>query len=51
VLEWNYRQEEFGPPLEHRLKSEDVVAMAKQVGFHGTELIPLRDLLLYRFTV
>jgi ubiquinone/menaquinone biosynthesis C-methylase UbiE len=49
VLEWPYKQEEMGPPLAHRLISEDVVAMAKRVGFKAVTMIPLKDLLLYQF--
>jgi ubiquinone/menaquinone biosynthesis C-methylase UbiE len=33
VLEWPYAAQEFGPPLEHRLKGESIVAAAKEVGF------------------
>jgi len=33
VLEWPYAAQEFGPPLEHRLKGETIVAAAKEVGF------------------
>jgi ubiquinone/menaquinone biosynthesis C-methylase UbiE len=51
VLEWPYKEEEAGPPLEHRLKSDDVVAMAKSVGFKAITIIPLKDLLLYQFLV
>jgi len=51
VLEWPYKQEEMGPPLEHRLKPDDVVAMAKRVGFKAITIIPLKDLLLYQFLV
>ncbi|TSA15455.1 class I SAM-dependent methyltransferase [bacterium] len=51
VLEWPYKQEEMGPPLAHRLKSEDIVAMAKIVGFKAITIIPLKDLLLYQFHV
>jgi ubiquinone/menaquinone biosynthesis C-methylase UbiE len=51
VLEWNYRQEDFGPPLEHRLKPEDVAAMAKKAGSKAITITPLRSLLLYQFEV
>jgi len=51
VLEWLYKEEEMGPPLEHRLKSEDVVAMAKTVGLEAITMTPLKNLLLYRFLV
>jgi ubiquinone/menaquinone biosynthesis C-methylase UbiE len=51
VLEWAFREEDFGPPLEHRLKSEDVVSMAKKLGFKSTSVITLKKLLLYHFQV
>jgi len=51
VLEWPYKQEEMGPPLEHRLQSGDVVAMAKRVGFKAITIIPLKNLLFYQFLV
>ncbi len=51
VLEWPYKEQEVGPPLEHRLKSDDVVAMAKKAGFKSITMIPLKDLLLYHFLV
>jgi ubiquinone/menaquinone biosynthesis C-methylase UbiE len=51
ALEWPYKEEEAGPPLEHRLKSDDVAAMAKSVGYKSITIIPLRDLLLYHFIV
>lgn len=47
VLEWAYREEDFGPPLEHRLKPEDVLTMAKRTGFHKSDVITLKSLLLY----
>jgi ubiquinone/menaquinone biosynthesis C-methylase UbiE len=51
VLEWAYREEDFGPPLEHRLKSEDLASMAKKLGFKSTAVIKLKRLLLYQFLV
>ncbi len=32
VLEWPYEVQEFGPPLDHRLKVEQVTAAAAQAG-------------------
>lgn len=49
VLEWAYRQEDFGPPLHHRLKPEDVFAMAKDVGFKAIGRMDLNHLVLYLF--
>jgi ubiquinone/menaquinone biosynthesis C-methylase UbiE len=33
VLEWPYKQEKQGPPLAHRLKSQDIIDTAEKVGF------------------
>jgi ubiquinone/menaquinone biosynthesis C-methylase UbiE len=51
VLEWPHQQEEAGPPLEHRLKSEDITAMAKRAGFGATTITHLKKLVLYQFRV
>ena len=51
ILEWPYRQEENGPPLEHRLKKEDVLAAAATVGFSRMETVPLHHMVLFRFAV
>lgn len=48
VLEWPYQQAEFGPPLEHRLRPENVLASATQAGFKTAEQIDLEYLTLYR---
>jgi len=50
ILEWPYKQEESGPPLEHRLKTESVLAAAKQVDFSQMETIQLQHMVLFRFT-
>jgi ubiquinone/menaquinone biosynthesis C-methylase UbiE len=51
ILEWPYKQEESGPPLEHRLKPEDVLTAAKQVGFTSLETMQLRHMVLFRFSI
>jgi len=33
ILEWPYRAEEDGPPLEHRLRPEAIEALARSAGF------------------
>ena len=50
ILEWPYRQEEKGPPLEHRLKPDFVVELARQAGFQQTETIHLENMDFYRLT-
>jgi ubiquinone/menaquinone biosynthesis C-methylase UbiE len=51
ILEWPYREEESGPPLEHRLKTEDILAAAATVGFSHKETIQLHHMVLFRLTV
>jgi ubiquinone/menaquinone biosynthesis C-methylase UbiE len=48
ILEWPYRQEEKGPPLEHRLKPEIIVDLARQAGFQNVETIHLEHMDFYR---
>jgi ubiquinone/menaquinone biosynthesis C-methylase UbiE len=48
VFEWPYLDEEFGPPLAHRLKPETVEALARQAGFHEFEEVPLKHMAFYR---
>jgi ubiquinone/menaquinone biosynthesis C-methylase UbiE len=51
ILEWPYKQEESGPPLEHRLKTEEILTAAKQVGFSQVETIQLQHMMLFRLSV
>jgi ubiquinone/menaquinone biosynthesis C-methylase UbiE len=48
VLEWPYRVEDYGPPLEHRLKDKQVRALALEAGFGRAETLALSRLVLYR---
>lgn len=49
VLEWPYRAEEHGPPLEHRLRDETILAFAHEANFSHIERLPLTHMALYRF--
>ncbi|MCX6122332.1 MAG: class I SAM-dependent methyltransferase [Ignavibacteriales bacterium] len=51
VLEWPYKQEESGPPLEHRLKSEEILTAVKQAGFSSVETIQLLHMVLFRLII
>jgi ubiquinone/menaquinone biosynthesis C-methylase UbiE len=51
VIEWSYQEEEHGPPLAHRLKPEDIEALAQKVGFQEVETVPLKHLVLYSLPV
>lgn len=47
VLEWNYKIQDFGPPIEHRLKPEFVERLSKEAGFTSFKILPLTNLSLY----
>lgn len=47
VLEWKYQAEDFGPPLEHRLKAEQVAGWAAAAGFLQIDIEPLEFMVLY----
>jgi ubiquinone/menaquinone biosynthesis C-methylase UbiE len=48
ILEWAYREQEFGPPLEDRLKPTAVAKLARQADFMDLESIALNYLAYYR---
>lgn len=51
ILEWPYQEEEFGPPLAHRLKPEEVAALAYKAGFEKIETLYLDHMVLYRLCI
>jgi ubiquinone/menaquinone biosynthesis C-methylase UbiE len=51
ILEWAYREEDFGAPLVHRLAPEILAELSKEAGFGQFEAIPLTKLVFYRLTV
>ncbi len=51
VLEWPYAEEKHGPPLEHRLRPEAVLEMAKRAGLGRVEHLRLTHMDLYRMAV
>lgn len=48
VLEWPYRAEDHGPPLEHRLRDTDIIRCAREAGFAHVEALSLAHTALYR---
>lgn len=50
VLEWPYRDEEYGPPLAHRLRPETIASLARDAGFQGVDRLCLEHMELYRLT-
>jgi ubiquinone/menaquinone biosynthesis C-methylase UbiE len=48
ILEWGYKTEEFGPPLEHRLSEEFIRELSEGIGFTRFEVILLKNLVLYK---
>jgi ubiquinone/menaquinone biosynthesis C-methylase UbiE len=51
LLEWPYIQEEHGPPLEHRLKPEAILAMGERAALGRVEHLRLAHMDLYRIAV
>jgi len=49
VLEWPYEMGEFGPPQNHRLRTEQVLNAARAVGFKTVSSVLLKHLILFRF--
>jgi len=47
ILEWQYKQEESGPPLEHRLTEGFIRDLSQSTGYRGFTAIPLGTLVLY----
>lgn len=48
VLEWPHIEEEKGPQLAHRLKEDDVRALAAEAGFTAVDVTRLNRMVLYR---
>ena len=48
VLELPYEIQEFGPPLEHRLKDQTIREAAAETGFQSIEAYRLNQMILYR---
>lgn len=48
LLEWDYVEAEFGPPLTHRLQSTFIETLSNTVGFNKVEVIKLKSLVLYK---
>lgn len=51
ILEWAYREEDFGAQLGQRLAPDMLEKMAKQAGFNKFEEVPLTKLIFYRLTI
>lgn len=47
VLEWPHRQEDTGPPLDHRLRDEQVRDFALQAGFSSVQTHSLTHMVLH----
>jgi len=48
ILEWEYLEQDFGPPLKHRLKSTFIRELAELAGFKTVEVVKLTNLILYK---
>ena len=50
VLEWPYRREEQGPPLEHRLSPATIEGLAREIGYRQVERSQFMHMDLYHLT-
>ena len=50
ILEWPYRREEHGPPLEHRLRPRRIASLARAAGFTSIERIRMSHMDFYRLS-
>jgi ubiquinone/menaquinone biosynthesis C-methylase UbiE len=48
ILEWYHKEEDFGPPINHRLSEEFIRKLAKENGFSQVEVVNLKNLVLYK---
>jgi SAM-dependent methyltransferase len=51
ILEWPYRDQLFGPPLEHRLDPARLEGWLVELGFSRWDCLALANVDLYRLTV
>ncbi|HTX19300.1 MAG TPA: class I SAM-dependent methyltransferase [Bacteroidota bacterium] len=49
VLEWPYTAEEIGPPIEHRLRIEEILEPSRSLPFTSIDTIKLSHMVLVRF--
>jgi ubiquinone/menaquinone biosynthesis C-methylase UbiE len=50
VVEWPYRVEEHGPPIEHRLEPARVMELARSAGLRSVERLTLSHTELFRMS-
>jgi ubiquinone/menaquinone biosynthesis C-methylase UbiE len=50
ILEWPYREEGRGPPLQHRLRSEAIEEWAREIGYSGVTRLQLAHMVLHQLT-
>ncbi len=48
ILEWEFKQQDFGPPIDHRLKSTFIEKLAKDTGFKKVKIVSITNLTLYK---
>lgn len=51
VVEWPYHEDTFGPPLMHRIRSEQIVDLARKAGLNTPEVLTLSHMVLVRLAV
>lgn len=51
ILEWVHKTEDYGPPLEHRLRKDFVKGLAEDIELDSFQSILLKNLVLYKMIV
>lgn len=51
IMEWPYREQEFGPPMGDRVNPEKLVEWMKLAGFQSWRCEHLKNIDLYRLSV
>jgi ubiquinone/menaquinone biosynthesis C-methylase UbiE len=51
ILEYPYREQPFGPPMNHRLKPEQITDAAAQAGINSVKVVELTHVNLYLMEV
>jgi ubiquinone/menaquinone biosynthesis C-methylase UbiE len=51
VVEWPYHEDTFGPPLAHRISSDQIIDLARKAGFTTPETFTLSHMVMVRLSV
>jgi len=47
ILEWQYQEEEIGPPLKHRLNPDFIIKLFEKTGLGQAHFLQIKNMILY----